>query len=68
MAQEYNEEKWARAAAAALDVIELAKTGVYELYTKGRRDVNPSEGYPLTINPPKHDIYSNEDYPKDGKI
>lgn len=60
MAQEYNNEKWARAAAAALDVIELGK---YEIYTKARRTSSSSEGYPLTIAPPEHPVYSLENYP-----
>ena len=62
MGQEYNEEKWAKAAAAAKDVVEMGKRGVYRLYTVKAR----SEGtidYPATITPPPHDIYSNKNYP-----
>ena len=62
MGQEYNEEKWAKAAAAAKDVVEMGKRGVYRLYTVKAR----SEGtidYPATITPPHHDIYSGENYP-----
>lgn len=60
IAQEYNNGKWALAAAAALDVIKLGK---YEIYTKGRRTTSSSEGYPLTIAPPEHEVYSSRNYP-----
>lgn len=45
----YDESKWAKAAAAALDVIELGK---YQLHVSYRRDYS-SLAYPATITPPK---------------
>ncbi|WP_255412430.1 RagB/SusD family nutrient uptake outer membrane protein [Dysgonomonas sp. Marseille-P4361] len=52
--QEYDEKKWAKAAAAAKSVIDL---GVYELYT-----------FPYTtgttIAPPYHEEYSNKPFPE----
>ena len=59
LSSEYSEEKWAKAAAAAKDVMEL---GVYRLYTTGIRTTNtPAE--PATIAPPEHPIYSHQPYP-----
>lgn len=56
IAQEYDETKWARAAAAALDVMELpgnqANGKRYDLYHLGRR-TSGSVGYPVTIEPYK---------------
>lgn len=47
----YDETKWAKAAAAALDVMELGK---YQLHVAYRRDYS-SLAYPATITPPKDD-------------
>ena len=47
IAQEYNEEKWAKAAASCRDVIELNQ---YELYHAGVRTTE-SAGFPKTITP-----------------
>lgn len=66
IAQEYNEEKWARAAAAARDVVEMGRRNVYELYTVKARDIG-TDDYPATIAPPTHEIYSNEEFPKGWK-
>ena len=63
MAQEYKEEKWARAAAAARDVIELARQGVYRLYTSPYRSTGTAD-YPATIVPPTHEKYSNKNFPE----
>ena len=63
IAQEYNEEKWARAAAAAKDVIEMGKQGVYELYTVPARAVG-NEEYPATIIPPHHPKHSEKKFPE----
>lgn len=52
ISQTYDESKWGRAAAAALEVIRLNQ---YELYT-----VQASE---TTVTPPYHAEYSNADYP-----
>lgn len=59
----YNEEKWARAAAAAKDVIEL---GVYELYTANFR-VTGNSSYPPTIDPPYDPEFSDKDWPEGWK-
>ena len=64
--QEYDESKWAKAAAAARDVIEYAEaTGAYKLYTTARRTVAAESdyAYPLTVEPPYNEVYSNEDFP-----
>lgn len=63
MGQEYNEEKWARAAAAARDVVELGRQGVYRLYTAPYRSTG-TEDYPATIVPPSHHIYSEKNFPQ----
>lgn len=59
LAQEYDEKKWARAAAAALDVIEL---GVYKLHVE---PVNPigSDGYPKTVTPYQDGDFSTKNWP-----
>ena len=55
----YSEEKWARAAAAAKDVMNLS---VYRLYTTGIRTTDtPAE--PATILPPEHPVYSHQPFP-----
>ena len=64
--QQYDESKWAKAAAAARDVIEYAEaTGAYKLYTTARRTIAAESdyAYPLTIEPPYNEVYSNEDFP-----
>ena len=63
LSPEYSEEKWAKAAAAAKDVMDL---GVYELYTADRRTTD-SPAEPATINPPYHEVYSNANYPEGWK-
>lgn len=55
VAQEYDESKWARAAAAAKDVINL---GVYELNI-----VEPTSVYASKVRPPAHSEYSFQDFP-----
>ena len=57
---EYKEEKWARAAAAAKDVMAL---GVYELYHAPRRTTGASQSYPLTISPPDDNDFSTRSWP-----
>lgn len=62
--QEYKEEKWAIAAAAAKDMIDYAEaTGLYKLYTFEKRSVSMDEAYPPTIEPPYHKEYSNLPFP-----
>ena len=62
MAQEYNEEKWAKAAAAARDVVELGRKGVYELHTVSAHSTGTIDN-PATIAPPTHAVYSHVDFP-----
>lgn len=59
----YDEEKWARAAAAARDVMEL---GVYELYTASFRETGNSS-YPSTIVPPYDAEFSDKNWPDGWK-
>jgi hypothetical protein len=64
ISQEYDESKWAKAAAAALDVIKLGK---YEIYTVPRRSVGEIWGaYPRTIDPPYHPVYSERTWDEGG--
>jgi hypothetical protein len=56
----YNEEKWAKAAAAARDVIEL---GIYQLYTAGFR-ASGTSSYPQTIIPPYNADFSDKNWPE----
>lgn len=60
IAQQYSEEKWARAAAAAKDVIDL---NTYRLYTADRKS-RGTEAYPATIEPPYHPDYSDKNFPE----
>ncbi|WP_462358015.1 RagB/SusD family nutrient uptake outer membrane protein [Phocaeicola coprocola] len=66
IAQEYDETKWARAAAAALDVMELPGNQDngrrYDLYHLGRR-TSGSVGYPVTIEPYKDGDFSEHTWP-----
>ena len=60
LSPEYSEEKWAKAAAAAKDVMELR---IYKLYTTGIRTTHtPAE--PATIAPPEHPVYSHQPFPE----
>ena len=65
ISQEYDESKWARAAAAARDVMELGK---YKIYVADRRYNNDGgEAYPMTIMPPiteENKEYSTNDWPE----
>ena len=60
ISQEYDESKWAKAAAACKDVIDL---NVYSLYVASRRSMG-NESFPATIEPPYNAKYSNENWPK----
>lgn len=65
IAQEYNEYKWARAAAAAKDVMELPGNNNghrYELYHANATD-NESAGYPKTVSPYKDGDFSESNWP-----
>ena len=57
---DYNEEKWAKAAAAARDVMEL---GIYELYVANFR-TSGNSSYPATIVPPHDDEFSDNNWPE----
>lgn len=62
--QEYSEEKWAKAAAAARDMIEYAEnSGLYKLYTFEKRVISTDEAYPATIEPPYNPEYSTKNFP-----
>lgn len=64
ISQEYDEEKWAKAAAAALDVIKLGK---YSLYVAPKRMNGELWGaYPITIEPPYHPVYSEKTWAEGG--
>lgn len=57
LSPEYNEEKWAKAAAAARDVIEL---GIYELYWVPLQET----GDDATVIPPKDFNFSEKSWPE----
>ena len=60
--QEYDESKWAKAAAAARDVIE---GGWYKLFTVKKRETaaKGDYSYPKTIEPPYNEKFSNKPFP-----
>lgn len=60
ISQVYEDEKWARAAAAAKEVIDL---NIYELYTAPFRDTDQGPGYPKTVLPPYHPNHSSQAFP-----
>ncbi len=60
ISQHYNEAKWAKAAAAAKDVMNL---NAYRLYTASRRSKGTA-AYPATITPPYHAEYSTRNFPE----
>ena len=62
--QEYENEKWAKAAAAARDVINM---NVYRLFTAPFKAADQGPGQPKTIVPPHHPKYSNENFPQGWK-
>lgn len=59
LSAEYSEEKWAKAAAAARDVMEL---GVYQLYVANFR-TSGNASFPATIAPPYHSEFSEQSWP-----
>lgn len=65
ISQTPDNSKWANAAAAALDVINLKDNGqsVYKLYTASKRNEG-SDAYPKTVTPPFNEKYSNKNYPE----
>lgn len=68
ISQEYDESKWARAAAAAKDVMDL---DIYQLYVANRRYNNDGgQAYPETIMPPitnENREYSENEWPNGWK-
>lgn len=60
ISQVYNEEKWAKAAAAAKDVINLNK---YQLYVAPRKDKDAGREYPKTVIPPYNEEFSDKNWP-----
>ena len=66
ISQTYDNSKWAKAAAAALDVINLKGddgNSVYRLYTASVRQEG-SDAYPKTVIPPYHPEYSEKNFPE----
>lgn len=60
LSSEYSEEKWAKAAAACKDVMEL---GVYELYHAAFSTTDNGAHDRPTIIPPADAVFSNRDWP-----
>lgn len=60
LSQDYSEEKWAKAAAAARDVIEL---GTYDLYTAAFSNTDNGPHDRPTIVPPADPQFSDQDWP-----
>ncbi len=59
----YDESKWAKAAAAAKDVIDLGMYQLYVSYSKTKGDI----AYPATVTPPYDNEFSNSDWPSGWK-
>lgn len=64
ISQTYNEEKWARAAAAAKDVMDL---GIYRLFTAPFNANDQGQAQPKTIVPPYNPRYSDASFPNGWK-
>jgi len=60
MGQERNEEKWAKAADACKDVIDL---GVYQIHVVSTRAV-AADGYPATVEPYDDGDFVNKNWPE----
>lgn len=59
----YDEAKWARAAAAAKDVMDLGQYQLYVAYKKTTGDI----AYPATVTPPADNNFSNSNWPAGWK-
>ncbi|QDW23909.1 RagB/SusD family nutrient uptake outer membrane protein [Pedobacter sp. KBS0701] len=59
LSRTYDESKWARAAAAAKDVIDLGQYRLYVAYKKATGDA----AYPATVTPPFDSNFSNSAWP-----
>ncbi|HTN20272.1 MAG TPA: RagB/SusD family nutrient uptake outer membrane protein [Pelobium sp.] len=55
----YDESKWAKAAAAAKDVMDLGQYNLYVAYKKTTGDI----AYPATVTPPFDSNFSNSNWP-----
>lgn len=64
VSQEYRNEKWAKAAAAAKDVINM---NTYRLFTAPFKAADQGPGQPKTIVPPFHPKYSDQNFPMGWK-
>jgi hypothetical protein len=64
LSKDYSEEKWAKAAAACKDVMEL---GVYDLYHAGFSTTDNGPHDRPTITPPGDLLFSNKDWPDGWK-
>lgn len=62
ISQTEDNAKWAKAAAAALDVIKL---NLYKLHTAPKKDTG-TPAYPATVTPPYHPIYSTKTWEQGG--
>lgn len=64
ISQSYDEGKWAKAAAAARDLIDYAdQTGVYKIYTTPFREKAIDNSYPASVTPPRCEPYSSTPFP-----
>ncbi|RBQ11443.1 RagB/SusD family nutrient uptake outer membrane protein [Pedobacter miscanthi] len=59
LSRTYDESKWARAAAAAKDVIDLGQYRLYVAYKKATGDA----AYPATVTPPRDNNFSTSNWP-----
>ncbi len=59
----YDESKWARAAAAAKDVMDLNRYSLYISYAKTTGDIP----YPATVTPPYDATFSDQNWPNGWK-
>lgn len=64
ISQEYSNEKWARAAAAAKDVIDM---DIYHLFTAPFRAEDVSQNQAKTVIPPHNARYSDKSFPEGWK-
>ena len=64
ISQEYDEKKWARAAAAGRDLLDYSdENGIYRLHTANVRKSAEDTSYPTTIVPPTCEPYSSQNFP-----
>lgn len=59
----YDESKWAKAAAAARDVMDLGQYHLYVAYKRETGDI----AYPATVTPPLDNDFSNNNWPSGWK-